>query len=81
MTILRRNAKDWDVDPGRIGVIGFSYGAFLALDLAIGDAATCSDFVALLYGGLRMPIPSDAPLAFIAAAANDAFLPDDSLCI
>ncbi len=81
ITLLRDHATDWGIDPARIGVLGFSSGAFLAVDLAIGDAATRPAFVALLYGGLRSPVPADASPAFIAAAADDAFLPDDSLRI
>lgn len=79
MAIVRRRAAEWGVDPRRVGVLGFSAGAFLAVNLAIGDRSTRPDFVALLYGGLRTPVPADAPPAFIAAAADDAFLPDDSI--
>ncbi|MFQ6776935.1 alpha/beta hydrolase [Cereibacter sphaeroides] len=79
MSLLRDRAADWGIDPTRIGLLGFSSGAFLAADLAVGGAATRPDFVALLYGGLRDPVPVDASPAFIAAAADDAFLPGDSL--
>lgn len=81
MTLLRDNAAEWGINPSRIGMIGFSSGAFLAADLAIGDPATRPAFVALIYGGLRGPVPADASPAFIAAAADDPFLPDDSLRI
>ena len=79
MTIVRSHAKEWGVDPQRVGFIGFSAGAFLAADLAIGDKATRPDFVGLFYGGLRTPVPADASPAFIAAAADDEYLPNDSL--
>ena len=78
MSLLRACATDWGIVPAKIGVLGFSSGAFLAADLAIGDVETRPDFVVLLYGGLRTPVPSTASPAFIAAAAEDAFLPDDS---
>ncbi|RJE78576.1 alpha/beta hydrolase [Paracoccus sp. JM45] len=81
MALLRKNAANLGIDPAKIGMLGFSSGAFMAADLAIGDAETRPDFVALLYGGLRTPVPATASPAFIAAAADDAFLPDDSLRI
>ncbi|SFL90036.1 Acetyl esterase/lipase [Rugamonas rubra] len=79
MAIVRQRASEWGVDPRRIGFIGFSAGAFLAADLAIGDKAFRPDFVALLYGGLRTPVPADAPPAFIAGAADDEYQPNDAV--
>lgn len=79
MTIVRSHATEWGIDPQRVGFIGFSAGAFLAADLAIGNKATRPDFVGLLYGGLRTPVPADASPAFIAAAADDEYLPNDSV--
>jgi len=75
--MVRERAREWKVDPGRIGFLGFSAGAFIGADLAIGDKASRPDFVALLYGGLRTPVPADAPPAFIAGAADDEYLPND----
>ena len=77
--MLRQRAREWRVDPQRIGFLGFSAGAFIAADLAIGDKASRPDFVAMVYGGLRTPVPADAPPAFIAGAADDEFLPYDPL--
>ncbi|WP_371867745.1 alpha/beta hydrolase, partial [Duganella guangzhouensis] len=79
MKIVRQCAHEWGVDSKRIGFIGFSAGAFLAVDLAIGEKMSRPDFVALIYGGLRTPVPADAPPAFIAAAANDEYQPNDAL--
>lgn len=78
MAIVREHAKAWGINPERIGFIGFSSGAFLAADLAIGDRASRPAFVGLIYGGLRGPVPADAAPAFIAAAADDAYMPDDA---
>jgi acetyl esterase/lipase len=75
--LVRERAREWQLDPSRIGFLGFSAGAFIGADLAIGDKASRPDFVALLYGGLRTPVPADAPPAFIAGAADDDYLPDD----
>lgn len=77
MTLVREHARAWGVDPDRIGMLGFSSGAFLAADLAIGDKVSRPAFVGLIYGGLRGPVPADAAPAFIAAAADDSYLPQD----
>ena len=78
MMILRQRAHQWGIDSKRIGVIGFSAGGYLAADLAIGPRASRPDFVALIYGGLRTPVPADASPAFIAAAADDDYQPHDA---
>ncbi|GHD03995.1 alpha/beta hydrolase [Novosphingobium pokkalii] len=78
LELVRAHAATWGIDPHRVGILGLSAGAFLAADLAIGPPASRPDFVALLYGGLRGPVPSDAPPAFIAAAADDPYVPDDA---
>jgi acetyl esterase/lipase len=79
MRLVRQRAPEWGIDPQRIGFIGFSAGAFLAVDLAIGDKVSRPDFVGLFYGGLRTPVPADAPPAFIAAAADDGYQPNDPI--
>lgn len=81
LAIVRQRASEWGVDPRRVGFIGFSAGAYLAADLAIGDKASRPDFVALIYGGLRTPVPADAPAAFIAAAADDEYQPQDAVLL
>ena len=79
LAIVRQRAEEWGIDPMRIGFLGFSSGAFLAADLAIGDKASRPDFVGLIYGGLRTPVPADASPAFIAGAADDEFMPNDAV--
>ena len=37
--------------------------------------------MALLYGGLRTPVPADASPAFIAAAADDDYQPRDAVLL
>lgn len=78
MAIVRQRAAEWGIDPKRVGMIGFSAGGYLAADLAIGDKASRPDFVGLIYGGLRTPVPADASPAFIAAAADDEYQPNDA---
>ncbi|MBU2978244.1 alpha/beta hydrolase [Alteromonas sp. C1M14] len=79
--IVRQHATKWGIDPNRVGMLGLSAGAFLAVDLAIGKEVNRPDFIGLLYGGLRSPVPANAPSVFIAAAADDPFLATDSLKI
>lgn len=75
--LVRDQATKFGVNARRVGVVGFSAGAFAAADVAIGDPAGRPDFVGLIYGGLRTPVPRGAPSAFIATAADDQMLPND----
>jgi acetyl esterase/lipase len=78
MRLVRRRAAEWRIDPSRVGFLGFSAGAIIALHLAGDyDAATRPAFVAPIYGlkTFPHPIPSDAPPLFIAIASDDPFFP------
>jgi acetyl esterase/lipase len=79
--IVRERAREWGIDPRRVGFLGFSSGAFLTVDLAIGHKVSRPDFVGVFYGGLRTPVSSDSPPAFIAGAADDEYLPNDPVQI
>jgi acetyl esterase/lipase len=71
-TLIRRRAREWHVDPARVGMIGFSAGAMLTLatTLAGGDAAPA--FIASIYGPLApVKVPAGAPPLFVALAADD----------
>ena len=81
VAIVRQRAAEWRIDPRHVGVLGFSAGAYLAADLAIGDKASRPDFVGLIYGGLRTPVPDNAPPAFIAGAADDEYQPNDPILL
>ncbi|WP_459041191.1 alpha/beta hydrolase [Stenotrophomonas sp. PSU-St19] len=81
MTLVRQRAGEWGVIPGRVGMIGFSSGAYLAADLAIGPKVSRPDFVGLIYGGLRTPVPANASPAFIAGAADDDYQPNDPILL
>ncbi|HEY3951655.1 alpha/beta hydrolase [Phenylobacterium sp.] len=69
--LVRGRAAAWKVDPHRVGFVGFSAGAITAANIATGDPAGRPDFVGIIYGALRNPVPRDAPPAFIATAADD----------
>lgn len=71
----------WRVNPKRVGFLDFSAGAYLAADLAIGEEASRPDFVGLIYGGLRTPVPAGAPPAFITGAIDDEYQPNHPLLL
>ena len=76
LAIVHQQAKKWDVDAGKVGIIGFSAGAFLAVDVAIDPRAPPLAFVAAIYGGdtLGRPVRKDAPPLFALIAQDDLLL-------
>ncbi len=78
LKIVRERAKEWGVDPNRIGLMGFSAGAILTTGVLTDyDAASRPSFAASIYGTTVDPakVPSDAPPLFIACAEDDPLLP------
>jgi len=71
--LVRQRAREWGVDPARVGLVGFSAGAITALQVALeDDAPSRPDFVASIYGPLNeVSPPADAPPLFVAFAADD----------
>jgi acetyl esterase/lipase len=85
--IVRANAKEWGVDPKKVGILGFSAGGALAaladirFDHGKPDAAdpidrqSCRpDFVGLVYAGwqpMDITAPKDAAPAFLTCAGSD----------
>lgn len=76
VAIVRARARDWNLGPGRIGMIGFSAGASLVVDVAVDPRAAPLAFVAPIYGGetLGRPVPDDAPPLFAVVAQDDVVL-------
>jgi acetyl esterase/lipase len=85
--IVRSRAKEWGVDPARVGILGFSAGGALAaladirFDRGKPDAAdpvdrqSCRpDFAGLVYPGwapMDITAPKDAAPAFLTSAGSD----------
>ena len=85
--IVRQRAREWGVNPGRVGVLGFSAGGALAaladirFDRGKADATdpierqSCRpDFVGLVYPGwapMDITAPKDAAPAFLTSAGLD----------
>jgi acetyl esterase/lipase len=76
LAIARERATDLGVDPQRIGLIGFSAGAFLVADVAMDPQGPPPAFLAAIYGGdtRGRPVPVDAPPLFTVIAHDDRLL-------
>jgi len=76
LQLVRERAGDWRVEPDRIGLIGFSAGAFLAVDVAMDPRGAPPAFLAPIYGGETRgrPMPADAPPLFTVIAHDDRYL-------
>ncbi len=88
MRTVRLHAKDWGIDPNRVGIMGFSAGgevvAAVAYDPGLGDPKATDpvdqqngrpNFQILVYPGpLGVPatVPPDAPPAFMVVANDDS---------
>jgi len=85
--IVRARAKEWGVNPAKVGILGFSAGGALAAYADIrfdrGDANAADpinrescrpDFVGLVYPGwgkMDSEVPKDAAPAFLTSAGLD----------
>ena len=76
MERVRSHEAPATVDPAKVGMIGFSPGAFLVVDITVDPRAAPLAFVAAIYGGetLGLPIPEDAPPLFTCIAQDDVLL-------
>jgi acetyl esterase/lipase len=76
VTYVRQHASEWGISHDRVGIIGFSAGA----DVALGAGFQYTPegrpaFLAPIYSSARRfkdtAVPADAPPMFIAAATDD----------
>jgi acetyl esterase/lipase len=81
--VVRSRSSEWTVDPARVGVLGFSAGAYVAMGaFQSGDDDTRPDFVAAIYGGALAPdaaLSPDSPPVFVAVSADDPLTLDSTL--
>ena len=66
---VRDHAEAWGIDPGRIGMVGFSAGGGVTMAAATAvDAYERPDFAAPIYSPQadNMVVPEDAPPLFLA---------------
>lgn len=85
IAIVREHAKEWNLDPNRVGLLGFSAGGNLLAHIACDrpTAFALPDFGIMIYGGgfvdFKEPVklkdgftvPADAPPMFLACAHDD----------
>jgi acetyl esterase/lipase len=82
--IVRAHAAQWGLDPGRIGIMGFSAGGYVALSLAYQPGkGPAPDFLALLYPLAPEAAPARiAPIpVFVLCAADDRRVPPEQNCL
>ena len=72
--LVRSRAAEWNIDPSKVGMIGFSAGAMLTLSTALYGKDVNPAFIGDIYGPLgAVKVPSNAPPLFIALASDDPF--------
>ncbi len=70
--LVRAHAKEWHVDPDRIGMVGFSAGAMLTMTTTLYSQDARPAFIGDIYGPMTaVNVPADAPPLFVALAADD----------
>jgi acetyl esterase/lipase len=72
LRLVRSNARAWQINPERIGIMGFSAGGGIAVGTALSAATAASpDFLISLYGPSLMDVnpPEHAPPLFIAVGS------------
>jgi len=87
--LVRSHAKEWGLDPARVGLLGFSAGGNLLAHIACDRPAATAlpDFGIMIYGGgfvdFKEPtklkqgftVPADSPPMFLACAHDDGLNP------
>lgn len=73
---VRQHAKEYGINPQRIGIIGFSAGGTVAASVAYNyTPESRPDFAAPIYlqyeWAIKGKVPEDAPPMFILAASDD----------
>ncbi len=71
--LLRTRAKEFNIKPDKIGIVGFSAGALMAVYNAESAEPECkADFIASIYGQLVMrEMPEKLPPMFAAMSSDD----------
>ncbi len=70
--LVRARAKQWRVDPQRVGMIGFSAGAMTTMITLLAAPETRPAFIGPIYGSMEaVTVPAQAPPMFAVLAADD----------
>ena len=74
MEYVREHASEYNIAPNKVGIMGFSAGAWLTTYVIMNSSPEQQpNFAAPIYGGSidGKKVPENAPPLFIACAAND----------
>lgn len=70
--LILKNAKKWNVDTSKIGMIGFSAGAGLTMHCTLNSKLMKLAFIGPIYGGMGpVEVPKNAPPMFNVIASDD----------
>src|SRR5664280_2925544 len=71
---VRRNADKWNLKPDKIGMIGFSAGGMVTLDVAFNHTEQSKpNIIGIMYGVFGAKgVPSDPMPMFMASSQNEA---------
>lgn len=74
LRLVRARAKEWGVDPARVGMMGFSGGAMITMSVTLkATKDTMPAFAAPIYGPMdAVTVPATAPPLFVAMADDDS---------
>jgi hypothetical protein len=74
LRIIRKHAKEWNINPDKIGFLGFSAGGGVAIAAVVrsGDKESMPNFLATAYGPslIDVIVPANAPNLFICTNAE-----------
>jgi len=76
--LVRQHAAAWGLRPDRIGIMGFSAGGAVTMEVTLDhDASSRPDFAAPIYAAHFGPVlaPADAPPIFLVYANDDPLTP------
>lgn len=81
LSIVRQRAGEWGINPNRVGMMGFSAGAFVTVMTTLHAPTHRPDYAASIYGALwELPdAPAALPPMFIALADDDSLTIEPSL--
>jgi dienelactone hydrolase len=71
---VRENASRWDINPDKIGIVGFSAGGMLALDVAFNHTGQSKpNLIGIIYGAMGFKgVPDDPMPMFMASTQHEA---------
>ncbi len=71
---VRKNASRWNVNPDKIGMVGFSAGGMLALDIAFNHTELSKpNLIGIIYGAMGFKgVPDDPMPMFMASTQHEA---------